>query len=62
MAREALNQLITIGGYCFGQMGVVQLSLLTLALTVCSYENVLQECLENEAVRITLQVHLIIVL
>ena len=42
-------------------MGVVQLSLLTLVLMVCSYENELQECLRDEGVTIMLEVSLSLV-
>lgn len=37
-------------------MGVVQLSLLTLGLMVCSYDSALQECLDDQGVMTVLEV------
>ena len=37
-------------------MAVVQLGLVMLALTICSYNNVLQECLEDQGVTILFEV------
>ena len=39
-------------------MGVVQLGLLMLALTVCDYDNVLQECLDDQGVSVVFEVSL----
>ena len=41
-------------------MGVVQLSLLMLAMTACSYNSILQECLDDQGVSIILEVSLTI--
>lgn len=39
-------------------MGVVQLGLVMLALTVCDYNSVLQECLDDQGVNIIFEVSL----
>lgn len=37
-------------------MAAVQLGLLSLALTVCSYDSVLQECMEDQGVSYSFEV------